>query len=58
MKALGIIITGLGVTLSSFTFLFYTLEDYTPYDDPIPLWPMFLGVAVALIGLACLKKAP
>ncbi len=58
MKAFGIILTGFGVILSFFTFLFYTLEDYTPYADPVPLWPIFLGVAMGLIGLVCLKKTP
>ncbi len=51
MKVLCIIIMGLGVALFSFTFLFFTLEDQTPYADPVPMWPMFLGVVMIVLGL-------
>ena len=57
MKALGIILTGFGVILSFFTFLFYTLEDYTPYADPVPsVGPYSWAWQWALSGLVCLKK--
>ena len=56
MKALCIILTGLGVALSSSTFLFFTLEDQTPYADPVPLWPMFLGVVMIILGLVCYSR--
>ena len=56
MKAFGIILTGFGLILSSFTFLFFTLEDYSPYADPVPLWPIFLGFVMVFLGLVCLKK--
>lgn len=56
MKVFGFILTGIGLILSFFTFLFFTLEDYTPYDDPVPIWPMLLGVAMIIIGVVCLKK--
>ncbi len=58
MKAFGFILTGIGLLLSFFTFLFFTLEDYTPYADPVPLWPMFLGAALTIVGIVCLKKTP
>ena len=56
MKALCIIFTGLGVALSFFTFLFFTLEDQRPYADPVPLWPMFLGVVMIILGLVCYSR--
>jgi hypothetical protein len=56
MKALCVIITGLGVLLSTGTFLFFTLEDQTPYADPVPMWPMFLGVVMIILGLVCYTK--
>jgi hypothetical protein len=56
MKALCIILTGLGVVLASFTFLFFTLEDQTPYADPVPMWPIFLGVAMVILGLICYTR--
>ncbi len=56
MNALGVILTGLGVVLSCFTFLFFTLEDQTPYADPVPIWPIFLGVAMVILGLICCTR--
>ena len=56
MKALCIIFTGLGLALSFFTFLFFTLEDQTPYADRVPMWPIFLGVVMVLLGLICYTK--
>ncbi len=56
MKALCVIVTGLGVVLSFFTFLFFTLEDQTPYADPVPMWPIFLGVAMIILGLVCYTR--
>jgi len=56
MKALGIILTGAGLVLFFFTFLFFTLEDQTPYADPIPMWPIFLGVVMTILGLICYTK--
>ena len=56
MKAFGVVLTGFGLILAFFTFLFFTLEDYTPYADPVPLWPVFLGVAMVIVGLVCMKK--
>ena len=56
MKFLGIILTGIGLILSCFTFFLFTLEDYTPYADPIPLWPLFLGVILLMAGLICSTK--
>jgi hypothetical protein len=58
MKIFGYILTGIGLILFFFTFLFYTLEDYTPYADPVPLWPIFLGVAMVIVGTIFLKKRP
>ena len=51
-----VILTGLGVVLASFTFLFFTLEDQTPYADPVPIWPIFLGVAMTILGLICYTR--
>ena len=56
MKIFGAILTGVGLILSCFTLLFFTLEDYTPYADPVPLWPVFLGVALLVAGLICSTK--
>ena len=56
MKAMCVILTGLGVVLASFTFLFFTLEDQTPYADPVPIWPIFLGVAMTILGLICYTR--
>ena len=56
MKVLCIVFTGLGVALFSFTFLFFTLEDQTPYADPVPMWPMFLGVVMIILGLVCYTR--
>ena len=56
MKTFGIILAGIGLILFFFTFLFFTVEDYYPYDDPVPLWPVFLGVAMVIVGLALFKK--
>ena len=56
MKVLCIILTGLGTALFFFTFLFFTLEDQTPYADPVPLWPMFLGLIMAFLGLVCYSR--
>ena len=56
MKAFGIILTGAGLVLFFFTFLFFTLEDQTPYADPIPMWPIFLGVVMTILGLICYTK--
>jgi protein-S-isoprenylcysteine O-methyltransferase Ste14 len=55
MKAFGIILAGVGLILFFFTFLFFTVEDYHPYDDPVPLWPVFAGVAMVIVGLALYK---
>ena len=56
MKVLCIIVTGLGVILTFFTFLFFTLEDQTPYADPVPMWPIFLGIALIILGLTCYSR--
>ena len=56
MKVFGVILTGIGLILTFFAFLFFTLEDYTPYADPVPLWIIFLGVAMVIVGAVCLKK--
>ena len=58
MKALCVILTGVGLILSFFTFLFFTLEDQTPYADPVPMWPIFLGVAMVILGLTCYSRRP
>jgi hypothetical protein len=49
-------LTGLGLVLAFFTFLFFTLEDQTPYADPVPMWPIFLGIAMIILGLTCYSR--
>jgi len=52
MKAIGIILTGLGIAGAFFAFLLFILEEYSGSYVCIPY--ILLGIAVAFIGFICL----
>ena len=54
MKAIGIILTGLGIAEAFFAFLFFMLEDYS--GSKVSMLYIFLGIAVAFLGLICLTR--
>jgi len=53
MKAIGFILLGFGMAWAFFATLFWTLEEYS--RSQVSIWYILAGLAVAFLGLICLK---
>ena len=53
MKAIGIVLLGLGTAEAFFAFLFWTLEEYS--GSQVSILYILAGIVVAFLGLICLK---
>jgi len=54
MKAVGIVLTGLGIAEAFFAFLLFVLEEYS--RSQVSILYIFPGIAVALLGVICLTR--
>ncbi len=46
----------IGFLIVLFTSIFFFLEDYSYSLNKIPVWPVFLGMAIIVIGVLVLKS--
>lgn len=55
MKSFSILLSGAGVLLFFFSFLFWMLEDYQ--GEQASMWPIFLGLALVGAGIVLFIKS-
>lgn len=54
MKAIGIVLSGLGIAEAFLALLFWTLEEYS--GSQVSILYVLPGLAVAFLGLICLTR--
>ena len=52
-KTVGLLLSVLGLALFSFLFVVWSTEEYSTYS--VPVWPMVLGIVIAVLGFICVK---
>ena len=53
VKIIGLFLSFLGLALFSFLIVIWSVEEYSTYA--IPVWPMVLGIVMAVLGFICVK---
>lgn len=50
---IGVFLSMLGAAMFCLLFVLWGVEGYSSYS--LPLWPMVIGIGIAVLGLACVK---
>ena len=53
VKIIGLFLSFLGLVILGFLIVMWSVEEYSTYA--IPVWPMVLGIVIAVLGFICVK---
>ena len=53
VKMVGLFLSVTGLGIFSFLVVAWSVEEYSTYA--IPVWPMVLGIVMAVLGFICVK---
>ena len=54
VKMIGLFLSVTGLGIFSFLMVAWSVEEYSTY--PVPVWPMALGIVIAILGFICVKS--